>query len=644
MQVSNANNIKIYSITSASKSAIPDWQVQRNKNKLKYDQAWRNRIELIQDFQFPEASIKLRQTRDGKFLMATGVYKPQIRVWDLDQMSMKFERHTNCENVTFEILSEDWTKSVHLQTDRTVEFHSHYGMHYQTRVPKFGRDLTYHYPSCNVLIGGASNEVWRLNLEQGRFMAPLETSLPEVNVCKISPAHQLFGFGGSNGKVEFWHPTEKKRIGILDVAEAVVSKIDSSLLDAVPEISSIEFGADGLSFMAGTSTGQIVLYDLRRPTPLIVKDHQYGYPIHSLQFHESGNVISSDTKIVKMWNKNDGAIFTNIEAPNDINHTCVFDDSGLIMLAGEATQIQSYYIPALGTAPKWCSFLDNITEELEENPNTTIYDDYKFVTRKELSNLGLDHLIGTNVLKAYMHGFFVDLRLYEKAKAIANPFEFDEYKKNLVQKKIEEKRASRISAKSKLPKVNSAIAADLLDLTDDSDNEQKKKKKKDTSTIMEDDRFKSMFSDPAFQVDTTSHEYKLHHPSESQTKITKAKYEPVQEDPDSEDSEDQDEIRFAKYKTKKRGPQMYELKDGFNATANDQETIQRENAQDTLFEQRLEKEAVGPREDVKVGSSGNLSITFNPYKKKKSFDGRERRSADSKRGRGSFRGRGRGKH
>lgn len=43
---------------------------------------------------------------------------------------------------------------------------------------------------------------------------------------------------------------------------------------------------------------------------------------------------------------------------------------------------------ALGPAPRWCSFLDNLTEELEENPESTIYDDYKFVTRKDLENLG----------------------------------------------------------------------------------------------------------------------------------------------------------------------------------------------------------------------------------------------------------------
>lgn len=64
-----------------------------------------------------------------------------------------------------------------------------------------------------------------------------------------------------------------------------------------------------------------------------------------------------------------------------------------------------YYIPVLGPAPRWCSFLDNLTEELEENPESTVYDDYKFVTKKDLENLGLTHLIGSPFLRAYMHGF-----------------------------------------------------------------------------------------------------------------------------------------------------------------------------------------------------------------------------------------------
>lgn len=81
-----------------------------------------------------------------------------------------------------QILSDDWTKTVWLQNDRTVEFHSHYGLHYKTRVPKFGRDLAYHYPTCDLMVVGASHEAWRLNLEQGRFMNPLETDLPAINV------------------------------------------------------------------------------------------------------------------------------------------------------------------------------------------------------------------------------------------------------------------------------------------------------------------------------------------------------------------------------------------------------------------------------------------------------------------------------
>ena len=42
----------------------------------------------------------------------------------------------------------------------------------------------------------------------------------------------------------------------------------------------------------------------------------------------------------------------------------------------------------LGPAPKWASFLDSLTEELEENPTQELYDDFKFVTVKELESLG----------------------------------------------------------------------------------------------------------------------------------------------------------------------------------------------------------------------------------------------------------------
>ncbi len=57
-----------------------------------------------------------------------------------------------------------------------------------------------------------------------------------------------------------------------------------------------------------------------------------------------------------------------------------------------------------GAAPRWCSFLDSLTEELEEDAEAAVYDDYKFVTRTELESLGMSNLVGTNLLRAYMHG------------------------------------------------------------------------------------------------------------------------------------------------------------------------------------------------------------------------------------------------
>jgi ribosome biogenesis protein ENP2 len=53
---------------------------------------------------------------------------------------------------------------------------------------------------------------------------------------------------------------------------------------------------------------------------------------------------------------------------------------------------------------------------MEESEVTSVYDDYKFITNDELDDLGLEHLVGTKLLRAYMHGYFMDARLYRKAK------------------------------------------------------------------------------------------------------------------------------------------------------------------------------------------------------------------------------------
>ncbi|KAJ1673689.1 Small ribosomal subunit biogenesis, partial [Spiromyces aspiralis] len=470
LQVSSANNVRVYTVSGSNLSRkIPDWLVRRKKRELKKDLEWQTRIELIQDFEFPEASNRVKVTPDGESIMATGVYKPQIRVFECSQLAMKFDRHTDTENINFLILSDDWTKSVHLQADRSIEFHNQGQMHYRARIPKFGRDLCYHYPSCDLLIVGASAEVYRLNLDQGRFLKPLETSSSSgINVCSVNPAHQLWGFGLQDGGVEFWDPRTRSRVGLIEPTVA-------GLLDMVPgtragmEVTALEYRRDGLGLAVGTSSGHTLLYDLRQARPRVVKDQQYGLPIKRIRWIEphsssadvgtdTATVLSADAKIIKLWDADNGRALTSIEPPNDINDVTVYPDSGLLMVANEGIEIHSFYIPKLGPAPRWASFLENISEEMEENPQQNIYDDYRFVTRRELEALSLDHLVGTNLLKPYMHGFFVDYRLYERAKAIANPFAYEEYRMQAVKAKIEKDRASRIRATTKLPKVNRALA------------------------------------------------------------------------------------------------------------------------------------------------------------------------------------------
>jgi hypothetical protein len=67
-----------------------------------------------------------------------------VKCYETQQMSEKFRRHLDCEIVQFQFLSDDFSKFCFLLADRTLEFHARYGFHYRTRIPRFGRDITYH--------------------------------------------------------------------------------------------------------------------------------------------------------------------------------------------------------------------------------------------------------------------------------------------------------------------------------------------------------------------------------------------------------------------------------------------------------------------------------------------------------------------
>uniref|UniRef100_A0AAQ4RF80 Nucleolar protein 10 n=1 Tax=Gasterosteus aculeatus aculeatus TaxID=481459 RepID=A0AAQ4RF80_GASAC len=486
MQISSVNDVKIYNLSHGK--SLPEWLSDRKKRQLqKQDVDIQRRIELIQDFEMPTVCTSIKVSRDGQFILAAGTYKPRVRCYDTYQLSLKFERCLDSDVVAFDILSDDYSKLVFLHADRYVEFHSQHGNYYKTRIPKFGRDFSYHYPSCDLYFVGSTSQVFRLNLEQGRFLNSLQTDAVENNVCDINPVHHLFATGTSEGRVECWDPRVRNRVGTLDCA--LSSLAEGAEVQSLPSISALKFNGS-LTMAVGTSTGQVLLYDLRASQPLLVRDHNYNLPIKSLNFHDQLDlVVSADAKIIKMWNKDTGKAFSSIQPQTNINDVCVYPNSGEKNLPHRLF----------------------LSEELEESPESTVYDDYKFVTRKDLENLGLSHLVGSSLLRAYMHGYFMDVRLYHKVKSMANPFAYEEYRKDKIRQKIEESRTQRVPVK-KLPKVNKELALKLMEQGDDEAALNTRKKKGKVRDVLGDDRFKVMFENPDYQVDEQSIEFRLLNP------------------------------------------------------------------------------------------------------------------------------------
>ena len=155
---------------------------------------------------------------------------------------------------------------------------------------------------------------------------------------------------------------------------------------------------------------------------------------------------------------------------------------------------------------------------MEENGSQNVYEDYKFITQKEVEDLGATTLIGSPLLKAYMHGYFIEIKLYNKLRAVSKPFEYEEYRLNKIKEKINEKRASRITPRKRLPKVNKLLAEKLLYSQTQSNKKGNKSGQENESSTdkLVDDRFAALFKREDFQQDETSAEYILRNPTAGQ--------------------------------------------------------------------------------------------------------------------------------
>jgi ribosome biogenesis protein ENP2 len=213
--------------------------------------------------------------------------------------------------------------------------HTQSGFHYRTRIPRFGRSLAYHFPSCDAFCSASGNEIYRLNLDQGRFLNPLILTDDDeggkilgVNILDINPAHQLLALGvEGNGTVQFWDLRSRSSVGVLRLPKSRLLPSSSGLSNALPgvevgvpqtglSVTAIASRADGLSYAIGTSTGHTLLYDIRSVRPFALKEQGYGAPVKNLLWIEGGGrmtgdgmVLSADKKVIKIWDRHSVGFF-----------------------------------------------------------------------------------------------------------------------------------------------------------------------------------------------------------------------------------------------------------------------------------------------------------------------------------------------
>lgn len=81
MKISNHSEVPVYTISGSNTARpLPEWLARKRKRSLKQDPEYASRIELLQDFEFEEASSCVRVSEDGNWVMSTGMLMLMRRI------------------------------------------------------------------------------------------------------------------------------------------------------------------------------------------------------------------------------------------------------------------------------------------------------------------------------------------------------------------------------------------------------------------------------------------------------------------------------------------------------------------------------------------------------------------------------------
>lgn len=293
-------------------------------------------VSMIRDFGYPISSTDLKLSEDGRYLLSVGVYKPSIRVYDLDNLALKIERHLESDATRILPLSEDGTKLCVLRNDRNIEFHAKYGHHESVRVPSFCFDVCLNEFRAEVLAGGSGKSIYRFNLDQGRFLNSYSTAIEEVLCIGMSRPSGLIGIGGDN-KVEF---VDQRNREIVRTVEYQGSP------------SALAFSENGIDFGVGTSEGVVYFHDLRTRKEVFRSEHSAG--VRRLVFNGK-LLLSVDKHLLRCCSRTGVAgEYSSEEVVN-----CLDCDDGVVFLGLDNGEMKTILSNELGKAPSWCRMLED---------------------------------------------------------------------------------------------------------------------------------------------------------------------------------------------------------------------------------------------------------------------------------------------
>lgn len=79
------------------------------------------------------------------------------------------------------------------------------------------RDMIFHESACDLIIAGSGEEIYRMSLDEGRFLAPLVSETDSMNALFHNPYLNLLlcgsGKNSNDGMIEIWDYREKEKIG-----------------------------------------------------------------------------------------------------------------------------------------------------------------------------------------------------------------------------------------------------------------------------------------------------------------------------------------------------------------------------------------------------------------------------------------------